>query len=115
MFSEELEKISWEETTDAIYSKTESDVLRALGKSHCDVNDFMALVSPAAEKYIEPMARLSRKYTEERFGKTISMHQTYSLKKLTQQQQVMDIITLMAVHYLSLSTLITTMQQTIKL
>ena len=73
MFSEELEKISWEETTDAIYSKTESDVLRALGKSHCDVNDFMALVSPAAEKYIEPMARLSRKYTEERFGKTISM------------------------------------------
>ncbi len=73
MFSEELEKISWEETTDAIYSKTESDVLRALGKSHCDVNDFMALVSPAAEKYVEPMARLSRKYTEERFGKTISM------------------------------------------
>ena len=31
MFSEELEKISWEETTEAIYSKTESDVLRALG------------------------------------------------------------------------------------
>ena len=55
MFSEELEKISWEETTEAIYSKTESDVLRALGKS------------------LEPMARLSRKYTEERFGKTVSM------------------------------------------
>ena len=32
MFSEELEKISWEETTEAIYSKTESDVLRALGR-----------------------------------------------------------------------------------
>ena len=32
MFSEELEKIDWEETTKAIYSKTESDVLRALGK-----------------------------------------------------------------------------------
>ena len=26
MFSEELEKIDWEETTKAIYSKTESDV-----------------------------------------------------------------------------------------
>ena len=48
-------------------------MLRALGKSHCDVDDFMALISPAAEKYLEPMARLSRKYTEERFGKTISM------------------------------------------
>ena len=69
MFSDELEKINWEETTKAIYSKTEADVLRALGKSHCDVDDFMALISPAAEKFLEPMARLSRKYTEERFGK----------------------------------------------
>ena len=73
MFSEELEKIDWEETTRAINAKTEADVLRALGKEHCDVDDFMALVSPAAEKYLEPMARLSRKYTEERFGKTVSM------------------------------------------
>ena len=44
MFSEELEKIDWEETTKTIYSKTESDVLRALGKEHCDVDDFMALI-----------------------------------------------------------------------
>ncbi len=72
-FSEELEKISWEKTTEAIYAKTEADVLRALGKERCDVDDFMALVSPAAAKYLEPMARLSKKYTEERFGKTISM------------------------------------------
>ena len=73
MFSEELEKIDWEETTKTIYSKTESDVLRALGKEHCDVDDYMALISPAAAKYLEPMAQLSKKYTEERFGKTISM------------------------------------------
>ena len=33
MFSDELEKISWEETTKAIYSKTDADVRRALGKS----------------------------------------------------------------------------------
>ena len=46
MFSDELEKISWEETTKAIYSKTDADVRRALGKSgHLDVNDFMALIS----------------------------------------------------------------------
>ena len=42
MFSDELEKISWEETTKAIYSKTDADVRRALSKEHCDVNDFMA-------------------------------------------------------------------------
>ena len=45
MFSDELEKISWEETTKAIYSKTDADVRRALGKKeHLDVNDFMALI-----------------------------------------------------------------------
>ena len=37
MFSDELDKISWEETTKAIYSKTDADVRRALGKEHCDV------------------------------------------------------------------------------
>ena len=73
MFSEELEKISWEETTERIYSKTDADVIRALGKDKCDTDDFMALISPAAGKFLEPMAELSRKYTMERFGKTISL------------------------------------------
>lgn len=73
MFSEYLEKISWEATTERIAAKTEADVRRALGKGRCDVEDFMALISPAAEPYIEQMARLSKHYTEERFGRTMSM------------------------------------------
>ena len=73
MFSDELKNISWEETTERIASMTDIDVRRALAKDHCDVNDFMALLSPAAEPYLEQMARLSRQYTEERFGKTMSM------------------------------------------
>lgn len=73
MFSEELDKISWDETTRAIASKTEADVRRALSKGRCDVDDFMALVSPAAEPYLETMAALSQKYTLERFGRTMSM------------------------------------------
>lgn len=73
MFSEELSQYSWEETTDAIAAKTAADVERALGKEQCDVDDFMALVSPAAEPYLEAMARLSRRYTEARFGRTVSM------------------------------------------
>lgn len=73
MFSEVLERISWEQTTEAIYAKTDNDVRRALAKQHCTVEDFMALISPAAEPYLEVMARLSRHYTEERFGKTISL------------------------------------------
>ena len=73
MFSEELEKIDWDETTAAIYAKTDADVRRALSKSHLDVQDFMALISPAAEPYLEQMAQLSYKYTRERFGNTMSM------------------------------------------
>ena len=73
MFSDELEKIDWDETTRKIMSKTDADVRRALTKSHCDVEDFMAMLSPAAEPYLEQMAQLSKKYTEERFGNTMSM------------------------------------------
>ncbi len=73
MFSEELLKYGWDDTTAAIAAKTASDVERALQKEHCDVDDFMALISPAAEPYLEQMAQLSRKYTEARFGRTMSM------------------------------------------
>ena len=73
MFSDELLKIDWDATTAAIAAMTDMDVRRALAKPRCDVRDFMALISPAAEPYLEQMARLSIKYTEERFGRTMSM------------------------------------------
>ena len=74
MFSEELAKYDWEETTRQIQHKRPADVETALGKEHLTLDDFMALISPAAAAYLEPMARLSRRYTQERFGKTISMY-----------------------------------------
>lgn len=73
MFSEELEKIGWEETKALIYSQTEADVRRALGKERLTVADFIALISPAAAPFLEPMAQLSQQYTRERFGNTMSM------------------------------------------
>lgn len=73
MFSDELLHIDWDATTAAIAAKTERDVVRALQKERCDVDDFMALISPAAEPFLEQMAALSRRYTEERFGHTVSM------------------------------------------
>lgn len=74
MFYDELKKYNWEETTQRIASKTQTDVERALRKPIADIDDFMALISPAAEPYIEQMAALSHRYTLERFGKTISMY-----------------------------------------
>ncbi len=76
MFSEELEKISWVQTTQTIMAKTAVDVERALARTQEEltVDDFMALISPAAEPYLEQMAQKSRAYTQMRFGKTISMY-----------------------------------------
>lgn len=73
MFSEVLEKISWQATTVSIYAKTDVDVRRALNKEFLNVEDFKALISPAALPYLEQMAAKSKKITEERFGKTISL------------------------------------------
>lgn len=74
MFSDEIKRYDWDDTTRAINSKTVRDVEIALSKEHLNIDDFMALISPAAEPYIENMAQLSHKYTMERFGKTISMY-----------------------------------------
>ena len=37
MFSEELEKYSWDEITRQIYAKTETDVARALTQEHLQI------------------------------------------------------------------------------
>ena len=74
MFSEEIAQYSWSDITARIASKKAADVETALSKSTCNLDDFMALISPAATPYLEDMARLSRQYTQERFGKVISMY-----------------------------------------
>ena len=73
MSYDEIQKYDWDETTQQIMAKTDADVRRALAKQHLNIDDFMALVSPAADKYLEQMARLSRHITRERFGNTINM------------------------------------------
>lgn len=73
MFSTEINKYSWQDITERIAAKNDDDVRKALTKKQCTVEDFMALVSPAATPYLESMAYLSRRYTEERFGRTISL------------------------------------------
>lgn len=74
MFYDELKHYDWDRTTAEIAVKTAADVERALSKQHLTVDDFMALISPAAEPYLEQMALLSHRYTLERFGRTISMY-----------------------------------------
>ena len=74
MFSDELKNYDWDATTAAINAKTAADVERALSRERRDINDFMALISPAAAPYLERMAALSRQLTQKRFGKVISLY-----------------------------------------
>ncbi len=73
-FYDEINKYAWEEVAAEIYSKTERDVKYALGKDKLDMVDFQALISPAAEPYLELMAQKSMQLTQKRFGKTIQFY-----------------------------------------
>ena len=73
-FVEEINSYDWDTIKSRIYSKTAKDVEIALGKQRRTVDDFMALISPAAEPYLEQMAVLSRNYTRQRFGNTIQFY-----------------------------------------
>jgi 2-iminoacetate synthase len=58
-----------------IASKGPADVRRALGRARgcVDIEDFAALLSPAASAFLEDMAQASRQYTVERFGRTMRL------------------------------------------
>jgi len=74
-FYEEIKESNWEEHKNSLYSKTEQDVFNALSKGGTgSIEDFKALISPAAAPYLEQMARLSQELTLKRFGKTIQLY-----------------------------------------
>jgi len=74
MFTAIFEAYDWDTVTRQIESKTEQDVRMALQKKRRSLEDFKALVSPAAAPFLEPMAQLSHQLTQKRFGKTIQMY-----------------------------------------
>ena len=72
-FSEFVENADWQSVTRSHEEKTEQDVLRALGKNKLNVDDFTALISPAAEPYLLEMVDKSEKLTLQRFGNILSL------------------------------------------
>lgn len=74
MFSEVFEQYSWAAVRQSIYHKTAADVERALGRAQRDLEDFKALVSPAAAPYLEEMAQQSHRLTQRRFGKVMQLY-----------------------------------------
>lgn len=73
-FYDHIQKYKWDNITDEIYSKTTEDVRMALDKPKRDLEDFKALLSPSAEKFIEEMAQESKQLTLERFGNVVQLY-----------------------------------------
>ena len=77
-YLEQFEELDWESIRLKLYSKTPIEVQRALEKSvmgkRLQLEDFMTLISPAAEASISVMKKMSTQLTQQRFGRTIGMY-----------------------------------------
>ena len=73
-FNEVFESYNWDDTKASIYDKTAADVERALSNQQRTLEDFKALISPAALPYLEDMAQISQRLTLDRFGRVIQMY-----------------------------------------
>ena len=65
---------SWDNVKQSILAKTAQDVQYALQTSKRNLEDFKALISPAAMPFLEILAQKSQQITQKRFGKTIQMY-----------------------------------------
>jgi 2-iminoacetate synthase len=74
MFSTIFQQQDWGVVKKSIYDKTAADVERALARDSRDLEDFKALISPAAAPYLETMAQISHRLTIKRFGKVIQLY-----------------------------------------
>ncbi len=73
-FKEVFDKHDWNQITNEIHTKTAQDVEYALSNPKRTLEDFKALISPAARPYLEQMAQLSSQLTKKRFGNTMQMY-----------------------------------------
>ena len=78
-FADIIDGYDWDETLSIVSGANDADVRRVLDKAERGVKpltpeEFAILISEAADPYLERMAALSRHFTLERFGNTISMY-----------------------------------------
>ncbi|GEM69808.1 thiamine biosynthesis protein ThiH [Sphingobacterium mizutaii NBRC 14946 = DSM 11724] len=71
---ETLNQYDWKEIKKLLENCKTSDVEASLNRPKRSVMDFLNLISPAAEPFLEQMAQLSNQLTQQRFGKTIQLY-----------------------------------------
>lgn len=73
-FQSFLDEFHWDEVSKRIASVESRDVERALARAGtCDLNDMIALLSPAALLYLPRMVEISSSLTARRFGRTVQL------------------------------------------
>ncbi|MGL5614669.1 MAG: 2-iminoacetate synthase ThiH [Sarcina sp.] len=53
---------------------TEANILKSIEKENLDYKDFLNLISPKAENYLEPMAKRANEVTERLFGRAVKLY-----------------------------------------
>lgn len=74
MYSDVFSQLDFEYIKHTIYSSTENDVRRALAKENIRFQDFLVLLSPAAEGFLSIMAGRAKSLTDKHFGKVIHLY-----------------------------------------
>ncbi|MCK8495057.1 2-iminoacetate synthase ThiH [Spirosoma sp. RP8] len=69
-----FDRHDWNTVLRDVYATTPQQVEQALARSRRTLDDFKALISPAAQAYLEPMAQLSHQLTQQRFGRTVQLY-----------------------------------------
>ncbi len=82
MYSDLFETKNINDLTLRLYTTTAKDVEQALGAPQRNLNHLLALLSPAAEPYLEEMAQLSAHLTQQRFGSNMSLYLPLYLSNL---------------------------------
>ena len=73
-FYDIIQKYPAERVLADINAMTATDVQRALASDRIEAHDFMALLSPAAEGFLEEMAQKAHAITLKRFGRTVLLY-----------------------------------------
>jgi 2-iminoacetate synthase len=81
-FTERWRTLDWDDIRLRIHSKTPADVERALNATELSRDGLMALLSPAASAYLEPLAQKAQRLTRQRFGNTVSFYVPLYLSNL---------------------------------
>ncbi|MFD1805975.1 2-iminoacetate synthase ThiH [Pasteurella oralis] len=81
-FTDYWATLDWDNLALSLRSQTAQDVEIALASPHLNLSQLMALLSPAAEPYLEQIAQKAQRLTRQRFGNVVSFYLPLYLSNL---------------------------------